>query len=276
MIQVQDVYVNRGARRVLRQLNCCIGPGKVTTVMGRNGAGKTTLLEAMTGRLPIVEGRIVWDDMLLQRISPVEMAGRRAVLSQQLQLNFPLRVEELVEMGTYSRHRDLSRYQRSVIIDEVMVRLDLEQFIGRYFHQLSGGERQRVLLAKCLAQLNCSRHLYSHQYLFLDEPTNSLDIEQQYYLLAQVRQLAREQQIGILAILHDINLAAQCSDEILLLKEGTIRYRGSPERVLTEKSLKDIFNINTTIGRHPVTDGPLITILPYEVCNRTETTIGGT
>lgn len=276
MIEINQLQVKRGKRTILQQLNFQLLPGQVTTVLGKNGAGKSTLLETITGRLPFAAGQIHWDGVAFPKISTVEMAFRRAVLSQQVEMNFPIKVAELVEMGMYARFDQLSRKQRKLILGQTMEQFDLQPFFHRYFHQLSGGERQRVLMAKCLTQLACSRDLCPNQYLFLDEPTNSLDIEQQYRLLAQVRELAHNQQLGVLAILHDINLAAQCSDNVLLLKDGRIRYQGSPEEALTEKSLRDVFNIHATVGRHPVLDRPLITILPYEVYNHSQTTTGGT
>lgn len=276
MIQVRQLQVKRGSRTILEKLNFQIRPGKITTVLGKNGTGKTTLLETMTGRLPFAKGEMLWDGVIMREISPLDMAARRAVLSQQMEMNFPIKVAALVEMGMYARYHQLSRKERRKFLNDALERLHISHFRDRYFHQLSGGERQRVLMAKCLTQLACSREGYTHQYLFLDEPTNSLDIEQQYRLLAQVRELAREQQLGVLAILHDINLAAQCSDEVLLLKDGGIRYQGSPEATLTEKSLQDVFDIHTTVGQHPLLDRPLITILPYEVYNHPQTTTGGT
>lgn len=272
MIQLSQVCIKRGGRSILRQLSFQIQPGQVTTVLGKNGAGKTTLLEALNGQLPIHSGELFWDGARLCNPDPVEMAGRRAVLSQHVQLSFPIRVFELVEMGAYARYQQLTARERRTLVDRILEQADLTAFRRRNFQQLSGGEKQRVLLAKCLTQLACSRHVYPHQYLFLDEPTNSLDIEQQYRLLAQVRALALEQRIGVLAILHDLNLAAQCSDEILLLKDGLIRYQGAPHRVLQEKHLKDVFDIHSIVGQHPLLDCPHITILPYAINSQSETT----
>lgn len=270
MIQVTQLGIRRGNKSIIHGISFEVQPGKITAILGPNGAGKTTLLEGLTGRLPAAAGQIVWDGQPLREISASEQAGRRAVLSQKLQLNFPMEVFDLVEMGTYPQYRQLKTSERRRLVNRTLEQLDLQDFRKRSFQQLSGGEQQRVLLAKCMAQLASSSSRYDHQYLFLDEPTNNLDIEQQYRLMAQVKKLAAAQGLGIVAIVHDLNLAAQFADHLLLLKNGTVLTQGAPNEVLTTEVIKNAFNVHSIIRRHPVLDRPLITVIPHEIHHRSE------
>lgn len=272
MIQVKQLDIRRGSKLIISGISFEVHPGKITAVLGANGAGKTTLLESLTGRLPFAAGRIQWDGLSLREISAQEQAGRRAVLSQKLELNFPVNVFDLVEMGTYAQYRHLKTSERQKLVNRVLEQLDLQDFRDRSFQQLSGGEQQRVLLAKCITQLASSSARFEHQYLFLDEPTNNLDIEQQYRLMARVKTLVREQKLGVLAIVHDLNLAAQFADHLVLIKNGKILFQGTPNDVMTTDVLQATFNIHSIIRRHPLLDCPLITVIPYEIHNQSKST----
>ncbi|MEM9918288.1 MAG: heme ABC transporter ATP-binding protein [Bacteroidota bacterium] len=252
MIDVKNISVRKGGRRILEDVSFNIKPGHVTVAIGRNGAGKSTLLETLTGRNKVDKGRIHWDGKMLNQMPRPELAKRRSVLSQNVQIDFPILVTELVEMGSYVASETLVRQKIDSLVRHALSQVEMTEFANRSFNTLSGGEQKRVLLAKCLVQLNCCHWADISKYLFLDEPTASLDIEQQHKLLAFIRRLVRRRNIGVFAVLHDLNLAAQFADEILMMKAGKLLVKGRPEEVLTSDILQQILGVEAIVQTHPV------------------------
>jgi iron complex transport system ATP-binding protein len=162
-------------------------------------------------------------------------------------------------MGCYYRYHDLTATERHRLVATQLENLQLAAFAERRFDTLSGGERQRVLLAKCLVQLAANRTTRTSRYLLLDEPTAALDIAQQYRFLELAVRLARERGIGILAILHDLNLAARFADRLLLLRDGRPVVSGSPAEVLTPEWIAAAFSVDCIVQPHPHLNIPLIT-----------------
>ena len=262
MLRVQHIAVRRGKTDIVRDVSFDIKPGKITVILGQNGAGKSTLLEALTGKYPLAAGDIDWDGLPLIALDSKELALRRAVLSQQSHVAFPITVEDLVAMGCYAAHRSIAQVQIDAMVQLALRTVDMLSFSERMYASLSGGEQKRVMLAKCLVQLATGQEANLNKYLFLDEPTSSLDVQQQYKLISIIRALVSSQNIGVCAILHDINLAAQFADEILLLKAGEIHALGTPSKVLTPDALHETFGIRTIINTHPTLSCPHITTLP--------------
>lgn len=265
MIEVKDISVRKGKNQIIKKLSLRIRPGKITVVVGNNGAGKTTLLESLTGANPVEEGEIIWDRISLNKMNLKNLAQRRAVLSQSVKVNFPVIVSDLVKMGTYVADEKLPEKKINTLVDHALKDVELFTFKDRVFNTLSGGEQKRVLLAKCLVQLNCCNWANINKYIFLDEPTASLDIQQQYKLIEKIKYLVKRRNIGVFAIFHDINLAAQFADEILMLNSGKLIKRGSPKEVLTSENLETILGIHAIVQPHPLYDCPHITTIPYSV-----------
>lgn len=262
MINVKNITVRKGRKNIVKNISFQVAPGKITVVLGKNGAGKSTMLEALTQGEFIPEGEIIWDMKNIITIDSRTIAQRRAVLSQQVKLSFSMTVKELVEMGTYVSDEALPKIKVDTLIHNALKEVELLDFINRDYHTLSGGEQKRVLLAKCIVQLNCCHWADVNKYLFLDEPTASLDIEQQFNFVALVKRLVKRRNIGVFAVLHDLNLAAQFADEILMLRNGEIIFQGNPSEVFTADRLQQTFDINAVINPHPVFDCPHITTLP--------------
>ncbi|MEM7104368.1 MAG: heme ABC transporter ATP-binding protein [Bacteroidota bacterium] len=262
MITAKNVSVIKGGKTILKDISFELHSGMICIAVGKNGAGKTTLLEALTKANTINEGKLLWENINYLEISMQEMALKRAVLSQSVNIAFPIRVSELVEMGTYALAGPMRKKEQAEIIASTLEETGLTTMASRYYNTLSGGEQKRALLARCLVQLKCSRQKGKSQFLFLDEPTSSLDIEQQFKLARLLKKLAKKYQIGIFAILHDINLAAFLADEIILLKAGRIIKKGSPDAVLTPKILEKTLDISVIINPHPVYGCPNITMVP--------------
>ncbi|MEM1318932.1 MAG: ATP-binding cassette domain-containing protein [Bacteroidota bacterium] len=265
MINVAHIKVKKGRTEILKEATFRIEPGKITVVVGKNGAGKSTMLEALTGSNPLSGGSIHWEGEAMEKMSSKTMAIRRAVLSQSVKISFSLRVGELVEMGTYVSDEPLPQIKIDSLIKSALQEVEMQDFIDRDFTTLSGGEQKRVLLAKCIAQLNCCCWSNVNKYLFLDEPTANLDVEQQFKLIELVRKLVRRRNVGVFAVLHDINLAAQFADEILMLRDGRIIKKGSPQDILTPENIKETFDIRAIVTPHPVFGCPHITTLPKHI-----------
>lgn len=265
MIEVNNITVQKGQKVIVRGTSFRIRPRQITVAIGKNGAGKSTLLEALTGSNPIQSGTILWEGKHLSRFDLKTLAQRRAVLSQKVAITFPIRVAELVEMGCYAAPEPLLQKKITTLIRHALKEVELEDFADRDFRTLSGGEQKRALLAKCIVQINCTHWADVNKYLFLDEPTANLDIQQQYKLLQLVKKIVKRRNIGVFAVLHDINLAAQFADEILLIKNGQILHQGSPATTLTAQNLEEILGIQSIVQQHPVFNCPYILTLPKEI-----------
>lgn len=271
MIRAQGISIHLKTKVILDGVNCQIRPGRVTVAMGKNGAGKSTLLNVMAGYQleGAAAGGVVVDGKEIGKYEPREIAKKRAVLAQAAQLGFPLSVAEVVEIGCYGRYDELTARQRSKRIDHYLDLLQLTNMRERPFPTLSGGEKKRVLLAKCLLQLDdhFQKNDCGNRYLLLDEPTAALDIEQQYRFLSLATSLARDQGMGVFAVLHDLNLAARFADDLLFLRGGRVVAAGPKASVLTKTIIRTTFDVDCLIQDHPDYSCPLITTLPYDQPN---------
>ncbi|MEO1437027.1 MAG: ATP-binding cassette domain-containing protein, partial [Bacteroidota bacterium] len=153
------------------------------------------------------------------------------MLSQIVQIAYPLDVYQVVAMGTYAYEQHLSESETKKIVETALETVDMTRFYHRNYLTLSGGERKRILLAKCLVQLEAPSSQHENKYLFLDEPAANLDVKQKFKILQLVKELARKKNLGVFAVLHDLNLAAQFADELLILKSGRLLDMGTPEVV---------------------------------------------
>lgn len=263
MIHAQNLSVEKGGNRLLRNVSFDINPGEINVIVGKNGAGKSTLLETLCGNNELVEGSIRWDGADIRGMSLESLAMRRAVLSQKINISFPIKVHELVEMGTYVIGDSISQDDINYLITSALQKVEMLDFKDRAFNTLSGGEQKRIMLAKCLVQLNAAE-TDENKYLFLDEPTSSLDINQQHSLIERVKTLAKEHNVGIFAVLHDINLAAICADKILMIKSGRIMGQGRPTEILNSEMIKKTLDIDCIVQSHPVLECPFVTAIPRQ------------
>lgn len=259
MIRVEQLSLKRGKRDILRGVDMNLETGKIQVLLGQNGAGKSTLLECVAGLNSKYTGKIYWGAEALQVLKAKDLARRRAVLRQQLSLNFPMQVDEFVAMGAYAYGLGGEVLQRKV--QEVLQEVDMEAYALRQFQTLSGGEQKRVMLAKCLLQLLGDEDMAS-RFLLLDEPIASLDVQQQQRFIRLVKRLVAKYKFGVFAVLHDLNISAQLADIVFLLKDGKIYAQGTPISALTQANLKATLGIDSIIQRHPVLDCPQILSLP--------------
>lgn len=251
MLIADNMAVARGKRTVLRQIFLSLQPGRVLAVVGPNGSGKSTLLAALAGDLPLQRGKVRIKDRELSDWlrQPREMARFRAVLPQSSQLNFNFPVVEVVMMGRSPHLQRGESAQDYDLCQQCLERLDIGDLADRPFTQLSGGERQRVHLARVMAQIEEPLAREESALLFLDEPTNNLDLKHQMQVLAIAREYARRG-AAVMIILHDLTQARQHADEVIVLKRGNISGYGPPAEVLSPARLRAVFEIEADWIEH--------------------------
>lgn len=234
---------------IIYPTNLCFENDKIYALMGHNGSGKSTLLKILARQLKPSFGKICFNDQDITDFSSKELARKIAYLPQHLPNLGYLSVRELVKMGCYSYEKLFFKNQDRELIDEVMRLTNTLSLSNREIQTLSGGERTRSFLAMLLAQKS--------EFLFLDEPLAALDIVYQFELMELISRLNKEFKVGIVLILHDINLAALYCDKIIALKEGRVIFNASKQEFMKETILKDIFNINANIIEHPKRKSPI-------------------
>jgi|TARA_B100000315_G_scaffold137571_1_gene126654 iron complex transport system ATP-binding protein len=241
-----------GAAQLLDDISVEMEPGELIIAVGPNGAGKSTMMKLLSGEISPSLGHVSIDGIDLGQWQLKELARAMAVLPQQSELNFPFRVHEVVSLGRIphatGRQRDME------IVEELLVRLDIDHLAQRDFTTLSGGEKQRTQIARVFAQIWDREQGF---FILLDEPTSSLDLAHQQAALTMVKELTGAG-AGVFVILHDMNLAAQFADRLLLLHRGSIVSDGDPWSVLSRENIKQVFDLDVSIISHPERDRPLI------------------
>ena len=229
-------------------------PGEIVAILGPNASGKSTLLKLIAGSLPPLSGRVLLDGFITHTLAPRARAQRIAMVQQDTPLLFPARAWEFVLQGRHAYGRTL-RFENEN--DVLIARNALQQVAGehlsdRWMNEVSGGERQRVILARAL----CQQPLL----LLLDEPTLHLDIGAQVDLLATLRRLAGENRYTVVVVTHELNLAAEYADQIVLMHKGKTLRVGAPAGVYQRDLLEQVFQAGLTVeqGSH---GRPRVTLL---------------
>ena len=240
MLTAKQVSLQIGKIKLLENISLEIKTGECVALLGANGAGKSTLLKAFSGDLHPSHGSIHLDDKDVFSYKANELALKRAVMSQHQHMNFNFKVSEVVNLGRIPYKT--SNTENEEICEEVMSLTSSLKFKGRQFLELSGGEKQRVHLARILAQIWGEDD--KNKYLLLDEPTSSMDLIQQQQVFEIVNKV-RNHKIGVLAIVHDLNMASKYADKVLFLKNGKTVDQGYTEDCFTQENIEETFS-------HPV------------------------
>ncbi|WP_428963917.1 heme ABC transporter ATP-binding protein [Micromonospora fluostatini] len=248
-IEVTGLRVERSGRPVLDGVDLRVRSGEVHALVGPNGAGKSTLLAAVSGDLPVAGGTVEVDGRPQGEWSAVELAMRRAVLTQRSTLSFPFSVEEVVRMGRAPWAGRPEEAQDDSIVAETMQRCDIARFADRPYPSLSGGEQARAALARVLAQ--------RASVLLLDEPTAALDLHHQELVMRIARDRATAGD-AVVVVLHDLALAGAYADLVTLLGDGRVRAAGPPDTVLTAPLLSEVYRHDIEVVAHPRTHLPLV------------------
>jgi len=256
MIEIDQLGVSLSGRFILSGISCIARAGQVTAIIGPNGSGKSTLLKALC-RDHAYSGTVRLNGRDLARLSPVEAACQRAVLPQSSTLPFPFTVREVVTMGLRAGRPGPEGAALVALPEQALALVDLPDFGGRSYGELSGGEQQRVQLARVLCQVWQPVLEDTPRYLFLDEPVSSLDVKHQLMIMRAARAYA-DAGGGVLAVLHDLNLAAMFADAVLALAEGNLLASGSPADVLTDANISAIFDAPLRVGVTPPGGAPFV------------------
>lgn len=248
MIEASNITFSVGGLELLTDISVTFEPGKLHLIIGPNGAGKSTLIKVLARFLRPQDGAVRYDGHDISKESEAYLAKRRAVLSQAVEVAFPLTVREVVMMGRYPHFGGRPGPVDEAIVDEVIELFEVTEFVERDYLTLSGGERQRVNFARVLAQLWPNEHapLSGCRYLFLDEPLTFLDIHHQISFMKKVRDLSASPDAVTVGVVHDLNLAARFADHLVLLNRGRVVATGTPEKVLTNELIRKVFGVEPT------------------------------
>jgi len=249
MLQAQALTLSRHGRRVLEDVDIAIEPGEVVALLGRNGCGKTTLLHALAGDFcrpsngVALSGTLTIDGDALAALPATALARRRAVLAQQGERGFAFSAQELVALGRFP-HAAVDATESQRVVGSALALADAGPLARRDTTTLSGGEFARVQFARALAQIHPTGPAdTAPRYLLLDEPTAALDLAHQHHLLATARALAADWRMGVLAIVHDINLAARYADRLVLLAHGRVLAAGPVDALLAPPLIEATFGV---------------------------------
>jgi iron complex transport system ATP-binding protein len=258
MLDARGVWVEAGGHALLADVDVTAPPGHVTVLIGPNGAGKTTLLRILSGEIAPGRGEACLDGEPLRAFSAAELARRRAVVPQSSAVAFPFTVREVVMLGVTVpgfAPADIAGDKR---IDAALDAVGLMPFAERLYPTLSGGERQRVHVARALCQLAAApRRRAESRCFLLDEPTASLDLAHQGQVLSAMRRQAGLG-LAVVAILHDLNLAAAVADHLVLLAGGRVAAAGPPREVLRGEVLSAAYGCRVVPNRAPDQGRPFV------------------
>lgn len=251
-LHVKDVSVGYGERTVLDTLNVDIKRGAVTSIVGPNGCGKSTLLRTMSRLLNPTKGEIVLDGKSIHDIPIRKLATQLGLLPQTPIAPDGIVVADLVGRGRTPHQGILGRWSQQDydIVAEALETTGISDLAERSIDELSGGQRQRVWIAMALAQRT--------ETLLLDEPTTYLDVKHQLDVLDLLTELNRDRGTTIVMVLHDLNLAARYSDELVAVSGGKVFAHGHPREVITKENVKSVFGIDSVIITDPVSDQPAV------------------
>lgn len=244
MLTVSELSGGYQNKAVLESVSFQVNKGEFFGILGPNGSGKTTLLSMLSGILPYKTGTIQIKGKDVKEYSAKELARVIAVLPQHSSVAFSYTVKETISLGRYAHQKGWFHSwseEDEQIVEKVMEQTGVAAFSEYKFEELSGGERQRVLLAQALAQ--------EPEILFLDEPTNHLDLSYQKGLLDLMKKMTTEQNLTVISIFHDVNLAGLYCDRLMLLEHGRVKANDIPNEVLTQEKIQAVYH--TTIEKHP-------------------------
>ncbi len=251
-IKCEDIGFKYNIEPVLEDISINFKEGKLYGVIGPNSSGKTTLLKVLYGILKPNYGNVIIDNYNLRKLSILEIAKKIAVVNQSNPLDFDFTVKEIVMMGRYAhigRFSQISSDDKK-IINEIFEQFNLTNIQTRSFNELSGGEQQNVIIARAIAQ--------NSKIILLDEPTNHLDIKYKLEFMDMLKRYV-EKRLNIIIVLHDLNLATEYCDKLILLNNGRIVAYGNPEEIITKKNIKSVYKIDVLIRKNQISNSIYIT-----------------
>lgn len=258
VIEVENITCGYGGAAVVHTITCGVQQGEFLGIIGPNGSGKSTFLRSASGCLKPYLGKVYYEYQDIYRIPPQDLAKSFAFVGQSPVFNFSFSAWEIVLMGRtpYLGRLRAEASQDILAAKEAMRITDTSGFSERDINSLSAGERQLVVIARAIAQ--------EPKVLFLDEPTAHLDIGHQVHILNLIKDLCHSCHITIIIVLHDLNLASEYCDRIILLEKGKIHTMGTPEEVLTFQTLEQVYRTLVVVNKNPFTGNPHILLTQKE------------
>jgi len=252
LLNIDGVECRYGSVKVLEEVSLSVKGGDFVGILGPNGSGKTTLLKSISRTLKPHRGTILLNDADIYSLKNVDVAKQLAVVPQESNIGFSFSALDVVMMG---RNPHITRFQMESAKDLAIARKAMTvtntwQFANRPINELSGGEKQRVIIARALAQ--------EPSILLLDEPLTHLDIINQLEIMDLVKELCVKNKLVVLAVFHDLNLAARYCTSAIMLKKGKIFAAGSLSEVLTSENIKGVVNVNAIVQKHLVSNSVFV------------------
>lgn len=252
VLSANNIRLNFGNHTVLDGINIEIKAGEVTALLGPNGAGKSSLLKLLCGEIA-TKNRIVLFGRDKTDWQTTDLAKKLGILPQHSTLSFPFLAHEVVELGAIPLNIPKQETQR--LARKYMEMTDVAHLANRLYPSLSGGEKQRLHLARVLVQLDQAG---DEKILMLDEPTSALDLAHQHNTLKIARQLADDENTAVVVVLHDLNLAAQYADRMVVLHKGRLVCDASPWKALTPELIKTVYGYHSLVSKHPSMNFPVV------------------
>ncbi|MBT3169619.1 MAG: ABC transporter ATP-binding protein [Candidatus Cloacimonetes bacterium] len=250
MIKISNITVGYQQKKIIKNLSLDFEKGEFCALLGPNGAGKSTLLNAIIGFLQLWNGNISVNGTGINKWQKKEIAKKIALIPQDFQLQFDYKVEDLILMGRFPYLRKWQNYTKKdkEIVEDVLKSLDLMKFKNKLFSQLSGGEKQRVSIARALVQ--------DTDIILMDEAFSHLDINHQLEIMQLLSEINAKHEKLIILVSHNINLASEYCNRVVMLKDGNLVAKGSPERVITPQTIAKVYGTNLQIIKNPISGKP--------------------
>lgn len=264
MIDIKGLTCGYGEKMVLRDIDLSIKKGQFFGIIGPNGSGKTTILRAITRLVKPVSGGIFLDGSDMKDIHFSNIAKKIAVVSQNMPL-LAMSVREFVLLGRipyYSKLQFFEKEEDMAIAGKVMEMTGILHLQDSLMSEMSAGEVQLAFIARGLAQ--------QPEVLLLDEPTSHLDITHQAGILDLVKRLNRQENLTVVIILHDLNLASEYCDSLALMDNGKVKRAGAPEEVLDYRTIEEVYKTVVVVHRNPLSMKPFVMIVSEEVKKKCE------
>jgi iron complex transport system ATP-binding protein len=246
MIKAENITVSVGSKVLLNDVSAVFEGGKMNLIIGPNGAGKSTLIKVLCKQMKHAAGRVFYGSQEIDMLSDEYLSRIRSVLSQNIDLAFPLTVWEVVMLGRYPHFISKPGPKDEKAVEETMRYFDVWDMAKRNYLTLSGGEKQRVHFARVLSQIWYAS-AGQPRYLFLDEPLTFLDIHYQFEFMHKLVSLLKDSSLVVIGVVHDLNLAARFADTLLLLNKGSVLAHGEPRSVLTKENILKSFQLEPVI-----------------------------
>lgn len=256
MLEVINTGLDISGKTLLTDISFTISPGEFVAICGPNGAGKSSLVRLLCGELSPTRGQVRWDGKALSDWNLLELARQRALMQQRGEVGFDYTALEIILLGRHPHHQGAAREVDSLIAEAALLEVDATHLAHQIYSTLSGGEQARVQMARVLAQI--WETTINPRLLLLDEPTAALDPRQQHRILGIARKWANKGDVAVVAIVHDLNLAAQYADRIALLRDGKLQAMDRVEAVMTPAAVEACFDLPCVLLKHPDGGTPMI------------------